>query len=66
MIMNLSVQLGRPDWDRIVGEHQNLAEIVARGDRDAVRRATEEHLDSAFERARSYVRTAAAQQALDD
>jgi GntR family transcriptional regulator of gluconate operon len=60
MIMNLSVQFGSPDWPRILGEHEHVAEIVARGDRESVRVATQEHLDSAFERAREYVRTAEA------
>ncbi len=58
MIMNLSVHIGPQNWDRILAEHQNIAELVAKGDRKAIRLATQEHFDSALERAREYVRAA--------
>lgn len=60
MIMNLSVQFAEPDWARILGEHEHIADMVARGDREAVILATEVHFDGAFERARDYVRLAEA------
>jgi DNA-binding GntR family transcriptional regulator len=64
MIMNLSVQYGQPNWNRILQEHEHIADIVARGDDVAVHAATEEHLDSAYERARAYVRLVEAEKSV--